>query len=50
MKRHIGTEICSEGKPAYDGTVSQILVLGGFKVKGTVKSGEMRQSVTDLFG
>ena len=50
VERLMGTEIWSDGKPAYDGTISQILALGGFKVKVMVKSGETRQAVVDLLG
>ena len=35
-------EVWCDDKPSYNGTISQILALGGFQVKVMVRSGEAR--------
>ena len=50
MNKLIGQVTFNKGKPHYDGLVTQILCLGGFKVKFMVQDGDKDTAITQLLG
>ena len=46
----MGEETWVDGKPYYNGAISQIHTIGSFQVKVMVRDGETREQVRDLLG
>ena len=50
MWRDLLGGIWCDRKSVYDGTISQILAIGSFKVKVMVRNGETTEEITSLLG